>query len=141
MTVTDYTGTHEFTLYSKDYELFRTRMFKDYLLLIKGSVQVNKYRQPESLEIKLSSITQLSEVQDAIGEIRICLQTSHLTREFIDELIGIIKHSKGKARLKLSIQDTLEDVSVLANVRKHRVALTPELCNFIVKYALRYQLN
>ncbi|MBR2325976.1 MAG: DNA polymerase III subunit alpha [Alistipes sp.] len=141
MTVTDYSGTREFTLYSKDYEQFRTRMFKDYLLLIKGSVQVNKYRQPESLEIKLSSVTQLSEVQDALSEIRIHVQTSHLTREFIDELIGVIKHSKGKARLKLSIHDSLEDVSVLANVRKHRVALTPELRDFIIKHALRYQLN
>ena len=141
MTLADYTSTREFTLYSKDYELFRTRMFKDYLLLINGNVQVNKYRQPETLEIKVTGITQLSEIQDSLSEIRLFLQASQLTREFIDEMLDVIKHSKGKAKLKLAIHDVLEDVSVLANVRKTRIALTPELCNFITKHALRYQLS
>ena len=35
----DYNGTHEFALFSKDYENFRKYLFNDYFLFIRGKVQ------------------------------------------------------------------------------------------------------
>ena len=57
MTVMDYDGMREFRFFRKDYEMFRTRMFKDYFLMIQGRVQPIPYRQPEELEFKVTSIT------------------------------------------------------------------------------------
>ena len=141
MSVMDYDGMREFRFFRKDYEMFRTRMFKDYFLLIQGRVQPMPYRQPEELEFKVTSITQLPDVRDAVREIKFYLPTEKITREFIDELAEVAKASKGKAQLKFSVQDMQEGVYVSAYSRKYRVALTPELAQFIEKHNIQYTLS
>jgi DNA polymerase-3 subunit alpha len=66
MTIMDYNGAYEFAFFRKDYEMFRTRMFKDYFLLIQGRVQPRQWSKEGELEFKVTSITQLSDVRDAI---------------------------------------------------------------------------
>ena len=141
MTIMDYNGMYEFAFFRKDYEQFRTRMFKDYFLLIQGRVQPRPYSNPEVLELKVQSVTQLSDVRDAIREIKLYIPTDSLTREFIDELIEVAKESKGKAQLKFSLQDVKEEVLVSAYSRKYKVALTNELAKFVEKYNLTYTLT
>ena len=141
MTVMDYDGMREFRFFRKDYEMFRTRMFKDYFLMIQGRVQPIPYRQPEELEFKVTSITQLPDVRDAVREIKFYMPTEMITREFIDELVALAKESKGKAQLKFSLQDMQEGVYVSAYSRKYRVALTPELSKFIEKYNINYTIS
>ena len=141
MTVADYSGVAEFRFFRKDYEMFRTRMFKDYFLLIQGRVQVRPYSNPEELEFKVTSVTQLQEVRDALREVRLFVPTTKLSREFIDKLHTVVKHSKGRANLKFVVRDEKEDVSLTACSRKYKVALTSELAEFIEENGLQYVLN
>jgi DNA polymerase-3 subunit alpha len=141
MTVMDYNGMHEFAFFRKDYEMFRTRMFKDYFLLIQGRVQQRQWGKEGELEFKVTSITQLSDVRDAVREIKFYLPTEIITREFIDELIEVAKASKGKAQLKFSLQDVQEEVLVSAYSRKYKVALTNEIAKFIEKHNLTYTIS
>ena len=141
MTVMDYDGSHEFRFFRKDYEMFRTRMFKDYFLLIQGRVQEREWSKEKELEFKVTSVTQLPDVRDAVREIKFYLPIQMLTREFIDELVAVAGESKGKAQLKFSIQDMEECVYVSAHSRKFRVALTPELSKFIEKYNINYTIS
>ena len=141
MTVMDYNGSREFRFFRKDYEMFRTRMFKDYFLLIQGRVQVRPYSNPEELEFKVTSVSQLSDVREGVRDIKLYIPIEKLTREFVDELVEVAKHSKGKSQLKFSFQDFGEDVYVSAYARKMRVTLTPELTQFIEKHNLKYTIN
>jgi DNA polymerase-3 subunit alpha len=141
MTVMDYNGSKEFRFFRKDYEMFRTRMFKDYFLLLQGRVQVRPYSNPEELEFKVTAVTQLSEVRDGVKDIKLYLPTEIITNEFINELIEVAKASKGKSQLKFSIRDNAEDVYVSAYSRKFKVSLTPEITKFIEKYNLQYSIN
>ena len=141
MTVMDYNGMYEFAFFRKDYEQFRTRMFKDYFLLIQGRVQPRQWSKEGELEFKVTSITQLSDVRDAVREIKFYLPTDIITREFIDELIEVAKVSKGKAQLKFSLQDVKEEVLVSAYSRKYKVALTKEIAEFIEKHNLTYTIT
>ena len=50
MNVMDYNGAYEFAFFRKDYEMFRTRMFKDYFLLIQGRVQPRQWSKDGELE-------------------------------------------------------------------------------------------
>ena len=141
MVVMDYNGMHEFAFFRKDYEMFRTRMFKDYFLFIQGRVQPRQWSKDGELEFKVESITQLSDVRDAIREIKFYLPTEAVTRVFIDELVEVAKVSKGKAQLKFSLQDLKEEVVVSAYSRKYRVALTKEIAEFIDKHNLKYTIT
>ncbi|MBP3551042.1 MAG: DNA polymerase III subunit alpha, partial [Alistipes sp.] len=53
MVVMDYNGMHEFAFFRKDYEMFRTRMFKDYFLFIQGRVQPRQWSKDGELEFKV----------------------------------------------------------------------------------------
>ena len=141
MTVMDYNGSREFRFFRKDYEMFRTRMFKDYFLLIQGRVQVRPYSNPEELEFKVTSVTQLPDVRDAVREVRLYLPTNLINRDFVDEMAAVAKESKGKAQLKFSLQDLQEDIYLTTSSRKFRVALTQELTRFIEKYHLKYLIT
>lgn len=141
MVVMDYNGSYEFAFFRKDYEMFRTRMFKDYFLLIQGRVQPRQWSKDGELEFKVSNVSQLSDVRDAVREVKLYLSTDMLTKEFIDELIVVAKASKGKAQLKFSLQDLKEEILVSAYSRKYHVALTPELAQFIDKYNLAHTIT
>jgi len=141
MVVMDYNGSKEFRFFRKDYEMFRTRMFKDYFLLIQGRVQVRPYSNPEELEFKVSSVTQLSDVRDSVRDIKFYLPIETITKEFVDELVEICKSSKGKVAMKFSIQDLQEKIYVTTLARKYHVALTQELLHFIEKYNLQYTIT
>ena len=141
MVVMDYNGSYEFAFFRKDYETFRTRMFKDYFLLIQGRVQPRQWSKNGELELKVTNITQLCDVRDAVREIKFYLPTTAITREFIDELIDVAKLSKGKAQLKFSLQDVEEEVMVSAYSRKYKVALTNEIAEFIEKHNLTYTIS
>jgi DNA polymerase-3 subunit alpha len=141
MTVMDYSGAHEFRFFRKDYEMFRTRMFKDYFLLIQGRVQEREWSKDKALEFKVTSVTQLSDVRDSVRDIKLYLPKETITSEFIDELAEVAAQSKGKAQLKFSIQDLNEEVYVSAYSRKFRVAITPELTKFIKDHNIRYTVN
>ena len=141
MTVMDYNGMYEFAFFRKDYEMFRTRMFKDYFLLIQGRVQPRQWGKEGELELKVTGITQLSDVRDAVREIKFYLPTHRISRAFIDEMIEVAKVSKGKAQLKFSLQDVEEEVLVSAYSRRYKVALTKEIADFIEKYDLTYTMT
>ena len=141
MTVMDYDGSHEFRFFRKDYEMFRTRMFKDYFLLIQGRVQEREWSKDKALEFKVTSVTQLSDVRDSVRDVKLYLPTTIITDEFIDELEEVAAQSKGKAQLKFSIQDLNEEVYVSAYSRKYRVSITPELTKFIKEHDIRYTVN
>ena len=130
-----------FAFFRKDYEMFRTRMFKDYFLLIQGRVQPRQWGKEGELELKVTSITQLSDVRDAVREIKFYLPTHRISRAFIDEMIEVAKVSKGKAQLKFSLQDVEEEVLVSAYSRRYKVALTKEIADFIEKYDLTYTMT
>ena len=141
MIVADYGGAHEFRFFRKDYEMFRTRMFKDYFLLLQGRVQPIPYRNPEELEFKVSSVTQLSDVREALQDIRLQIPIEKLTRAFVDEMQEVVKHSKGRAHLKFVVRDEQNDVTLTACSRKYKVALTKEFADFIEAHELRYAMN
>ena len=80
-------------------------------------------------------------MREGVRDIKLYIPVEKLTREFVDELVEVAKHSKGKSQLKFSFQDFGEDVYVSAYARKMRVTLTPELTQFIEKHNLKYTIN
>ena len=61
--------------------------------------------------------------------------------QILGELIEVAKVSKGKAQLKVSLQDWQEAVNVSAYSRKYKVALTKEIAEFIEKHNLKYTIT
>lgn len=139
-TLEDYNGTHEFALFSKDYENFRKYLFNDYFLFVRGKVQPKLYNDKE-LEFKITSMVQLSEMRDTmIKEMYIQLAIEDITREMIEELTRRIKESEGTTTLRVNVYDKDAQVGVNMFSKRHKVCLTSNLVSYLEDNDIKYTI-
>ncbi|WP_300286512.1 DNA polymerase III subunit alpha [uncultured Alistipes sp.] len=139
-TIEDYNGSHEFVLFSKDYENFRRFLFEGYYLLIKGKVAPRIYN-PNELETRINSIMMLSEAQETLmKEVTVSVPVGDLTEELVDKLSFTARENKGKVVLRVKVYDPATDVAVSLYSKTVKVGLTGDLVRFFDDYSLRYTL-
>ncbi len=144
----DYNGSHEFSLFSKDYENFRQYLFKDYFLFMRGKVQrrlrwnsqTKKQEQTDELEFKITSLMQLSEVMDNLKSITLNIPLSSVLPGFIDELKQKVKQNSGKSTLYLNVIDPESGVKVGFLSRNHKVDINEEFVRYIEDEGLDYSI-
>ncbi|WP_418387533.1 DNA polymerase III subunit alpha [Alistipes communis] len=119
----DYNGTHEFALFGKDYENFRKYLFSDYFLFIRGRVQPRPYNDQE-LEFRITSMMQLSELQEAVKEVHVQLAVEEITRDLIARMGRSVKEAKGNTLLRLNVYDRQAQVSLNLFSMSYQVSLT-----------------
>ncbi|MBQ7343093.1 MAG: DNA polymerase III subunit alpha [Alistipes sp.] len=137
-----YSGAHEFTFFSKDFEKFRQYIFPDYYLCLRGKVQKRPYgKDPNELEFRISSITPLADMRDAVKEVTITLSLNDIRPELIKELVAVVKKSKGKATLRITVVDEAEYVTLRHFSRTVRVGITNELVDFLRHNGLKYTIS
>ena len=143
-TLEDYSGTHEFALFGKDYENFRKYMFNEYFLFVRGKVQPRPYRKegaPEELEFKVLSMMQMSEMCESVKDITLQLSLNDLTQTFVDEFSQIVRKNKGNTRLRVNLYDDESLISVNLFSRTLNVSLTHELTDYLDVRDIKYVIQ
>ncbi|MFR9660412.1 MAG: DNA polymerase III subunit alpha, partial [Rikenellaceae bacterium] len=148
-TMEDYNGSHEFVLFSKDYEKFRQYLYDDYLIFMRAKVQEHPFR-PGNMELKITSITQLSEVRETIKELTLHLSVEQITKELVEGLTVIThaaekkkrgaKAQKGPTSLKIKIYDS-QSGSVLRMGSSVKVELSRELVGYLDDNFIKYTIS
>ncbi len=133
----DYNGTHEFALVGKDYENFRKYLFSDYFLFIRGRVQPRPYNDQE-LEFRITSMMQLSELQEAVKEVHVQLAVEEITRDLIARMGRSVKEAKGNTLLRLNVYDRQAQVSLNLFSKSYKVSLTQGLVSFFEDNDIKY---
>ncbi len=137
-----YAGSHEFTLFSKDFEKFRQHLYPDYYLCVRGKVQKRPYpKDSTELEYRITSMTPLGEMRDAVKEVVVVLPLSDIRTELIEELVAAVKKSKGDALLRFTVVDEMEGVTLRHFSRKYRVSVTNELIDCLKRNQLKYTIS
>ena len=139
-TIEDYNGSHEFVLFSKEYENFRRYMFEGYYLFIRGKVGPRIYN-PSELEAKITSMMMLSEAQETLmKEVTVMVPVNDLTEELIGKLSCTVKDNRGKVMLRVKVYDPAADVAVNLYSKSVKVDMTGDMVRFLEDYALQYTL-
>jgi len=140
-TLEDYNGTHEFALFSKDYENFRKYLFSDYFLFVRGKVQPRPYNDKE-LEFKIISMVQLQELRDTmIKEMSVQLPVGDVTPTLVTELSQRVRESKGNTLLRINLFDPATNVSIRLFSKSHKVSLSQSLVNYLDDNNIRYSIS
>ncbi|MFR9619979.1 MAG: DNA polymerase III subunit alpha [Rikenellaceae bacterium] len=139
-TVEDYNGSHEFTLFGKDYEQFRQFLYQDYFVFIRIKVQEHPFRHGE-LEMKITSITQLSEMRDSISELVFHLHSNEVDDEVIESLIEAVKISKGSTTIRLKIYDPETQTTLNLFSKSKKVCMTKELVGYLEQKSIKYTIS
>ena len=136
----DYNGTHEFALFSRDYENFRKYLFSDYFLFVRGRVQPKPYNDKE-LEFKIISMVQLSEMRDTmIKEMHVQLPVEDVTPTLVRELTEKVKEAKGETLFRISVIDREAHVSLSLFSKSHKVSLTQSLVSYLDDNEIKYSI-
>ena len=140
-TMEDYSGTHEFALFGKDYEQFRPMMYPNYFLFVKGKVQPRPYGDNPELEFKILSMQQLSEMRETIKEVHVTLPIEEVTPAFVDEFSTQVRKSKGKTLLRLTVTDCSVGTSLNLYSKRYRVELTQNFTDYLDQNEIKYSVS
>ncbi len=133
LVIEDYTDSHQFMLFGKDYEEFRRFLYMGYSLLIKGSVQKNTWkRDTDEWEFKIKSISLLNNAREELVR-NLTLQI--FLDELNDELITGIKQytnkNPGNTNVKFCIYDRADEILVDMFSRNTNVSITNEFIDYL----------
>ena len=148
-TLEDFSGSHTFSVYSKDYETFMKYMQVGSALLIQVSVYCPRFRQKDgqegapSYELRLKNMMLLSNTRDEfIKEYHVELPLASVTPELRAALLKELKHRKGHTRLFLDLvfehEGTEHRLSLFS--KKFRVMPGYELGSFLERNGLRHRM-
>ena len=147
-TLEDYSGSHTFSLFSKDYETFMKYTQVHNALLLK-CVTRPRFRKKDDAapgdawELRIQNMVLLSNTRDEfIKEFHIELPLDASTPQLRKDLLKEVRHRKGAARLYLDLtfpHDGIEDQLSLFS-RKYTVAPDYDLYAFLDRHKLRHHL-
>ena len=136
----DYNGTHEFALFSRDYENFRKYLFSDYFLFVRGRVQPKPYNDKE-LEFKIISMVQLSEMRDTmIKEMHVQLPVQEVPQELIRDLSERVREARGETLFRVNVYDRDAHVSLSLFSKSYKVSLTQSLVGYLEDNDIKYSI-
>ncbi|MDR2890977.1 MAG: DNA polymerase III subunit alpha [Alistipes sp.] len=134
-------GSHEFTMFDKDYEKYRIFFYTDYFLFIRGKIQPRFGRDGE-LEARVGSITQLSDVEkNHLKEICVTLPIEAIDGALVAGLEGTVRDSEGELRLAVNVVDRKGGVGVRMLSRRGKVGLSGPLTGFLDDNEIKYTIQ
>jgi DNA polymerase-3 subunit alpha len=142
-TVEDYSDSHRFVLFGKDYETYRNYLFEGYSLLIKGTVQENPWKKDfRELEFKIHSLTLLANVRDEVVKgISLRMPLSEVSETSVERILEQAEKSKGNAHLSFKIYDEEERMELEMFSRSVLVQVSNEFVDYLEKNNIDYALS
>ncbi|MDR2814633.1 MAG: DNA polymerase III subunit alpha [Prevotellaceae bacterium] len=152
LTIEDFSGSHEFTMFGNDYLTFKQYFKEGYALFIHATVQERRKfggaqqqssgPAPRELEVKVTKMELLSEImKQGIKKITATIDIGDINGMFIDELAdNLAAQPQGSARFCLKVFDAEHGVKVELFSRKHLVTFTKELDRFLTENHLNFSI-
>ncbi|MDR2448860.1 MAG: DNA polymerase III subunit alpha [Prevotellaceae bacterium] len=144
ITIEDYSGTHSFMLFGKDYESFLQYFQVGIPVLVCCAMQ-KRWRtkddtRPEEWEARIKSMQVLDNVKNNVKAITLSLSVLELTPAFIQELTRQAEACKGNTELRIKFIDTQNDILTDVFSRSHRIILAPDILSFFEKENIKFEL-
>ena len=139
LTLEDFSGSHEFRFFGKDYEAFQSYIRDGMPLYIRGSFQLN-YRK--ELEPKIRTINYLNNIkEEALKSISVILPLDLVTETWINDLDTRAQANKGNVSLHFKIIDPETNQMVELFSRKQRINLNKEFIDYLESLGVEFKLN
>jgi DNA polymerase-3 subunit alpha len=140
LSIEDYTGKVEFTLWSEDYAKFNAFLTNGLTVLVSG---FNKPRMrynssgekfQDGFEFKVTSIYLMETLKKHLTkQVRLVVEARSIDQAFVNFLHQNLRKYKGDARLKIEVYDEKQDLKVELLSNSHQFELNDELVNFLIE--------
>ncbi|MDR0973109.1 MAG: DNA polymerase III subunit alpha [Prevotellaceae bacterium] len=144
VTIEDYTGPSELSLFNEDWINYQKYMQEGYLLFLHGKVQPRFGKESNGLELKITQVELLHEVSErAIKQFTICIPLLMLDKALITDLSMLTERTPdGETELRFHITDTEERYSLPLVSHKRKLAVGNALIAYIEQHpSLDFRIN
>ena len=140
--VEDYFGSTELMLFGKDFVEYNKYMVQGLFVFVRARVQ-ERFRQPGSLEIKLSKIELLESVKEnAFNLIRLKVKLNALNDNLIVKLDTLMTKHVGKSNVEFYVEDEDMKQNIKLFSKKNKIAIDSEFLLELDKLTeVKYDLN
>ena len=140
--VEDYSGSHEFTFYDRDWIEKKNFFVPGMLLFMRGRCQPKRWNKDE-YEIFITKIELLPDIKDSIIEkLTITLPISSINEDFIAELTDEIDRNPGNTELYIQVYDDDHENNVMLRSKKKKISVQRRLVDYLNENpSLNYKIN
>lgn len=140
--VEDYSGSHEFAFYDRDWIEKKNFFVPGMLLFMRGRCQPKRWNKDE-YEIFITKIELLPDIKDSIIEkLTITLPISSINEDFIAELTDEIDRNPGNTELYIQIYDDDHENNVMLRSKKKKISVQRRLVDYLNENpSLNYKIN
>ncbi|HBH84387.1 MAG: DNA polymerase III subunit alpha [Bacteroidetes bacterium GWE2_41_25] len=141
-TIQDYSDSFRFMLFDKDFLDNSKFCIIGYYLLVRGRVQLRRYKDDE-IEFKVKTINLLSSVKDElIKSVTLKIDPADISHEMINELKEMVVENKGETELRFLFTDPEDKVVLPMFSRTFRIRLNNELISFLEDFpGIEFKVN
>ncbi|MDR3328880.1 MAG: DNA polymerase III subunit alpha [Prevotellaceae bacterium] len=146
VTVGDFTGTHEFTLFGDAYLKFKNYFQENYSLFFHATVQERFFKKDGAggdLEVKITRIDLLRDVMDkGIKRITVALDVATLSEALVADLTDMLAAApKGNAALYLKLTDEASSVQLELFSKKYFLTFGKNIERFFTARGLPFAIS
>jgi DNA polymerase III subunit alpha len=121
-TLEDFSGSHDFRFFGKDFINFGRSISKGWFLYVKGSIK-SKWGREDEWEFKPGHVSLLSDIRDQFAkELRITIGLQMINSQTINQLNALVSKHQGTCNLSVLVYDAEEKVEVTMMSRKNKIS-------------------
>ena len=149
ITIEDFSGPYELSLFGKDYEAYRPKAQLHTSLFVKGEIREKYSLKPEEraqgktapFDLRISDISLLGNVtEDFVSGITLNLMSGQVDATFRKELVRLLKASPGETPLLIYIIDPATGYKIEFKSKKYKVSVTTDFISDVERLGLTYKL-
>ncbi len=139
--IEDYSDSHQLFVFAEDYLKVKHFLVVQNAVMVKARMQQNR-RNPAQADIRVKSMQLLSDVaENDTSDLIINLPVGDINAFLVEKMKTIAAQHKGRSRLKISLQDPVENCTVEMISRTVKVDPIGFLQEFLKHCDVKYRLN
>ena len=150
VTMEDFSGPYEMSLFGKDYENFRPKIQLHTSILVKGEIRERYSLKPEEraqgktvpFDFKVSDVALLGNVtESALSAITLNVMAGQIDASFRKDLVRLLKSYQGPTPLLLFVMDPQTGYKIEFKSKKYQVRICTDFIDELDRLGLTYKLS
>lgn len=140
-TIEDVYASYEISIFSPEYDKFSWALKPDKLVFIKAKIQ-NRYNQPDQFELKITSISNLSDIAGTLPKsITLNFNSNTVNERLIEKIQNLVNNNPGEIPVRLSIKDYDMKLQIEGSAKKVKVNLSKDFVEELEKEDIGVKIN
>ncbi|MDR2962426.1 MAG: DNA polymerase III subunit alpha [Bacteroidales bacterium] len=140
-TLDDFNGSHEFTLFGKDFEDNKANIVLNEKIALSLKVEKNKWKENGEYEYKIKKIEPLEDLNKRVKYITILLDSDKLNDTLVTDIYGMCNNEKIGFPLNVELFDRHKNLSLKLKSAHMHIELTGECTDYMNQNNIIFKLN